>query len=109
MSGQVSTVNDEDFEQHVLRSDVPVIVYFSAGQSGPCKALKPTLQQAADEYDGRVRFVELDINENDQTARKYGIRAAPDLMMVIDGSVEGHKAGLISRGQMTSWIEANIW
>nr|WP_294550592.1 thioredoxin domain-containing protein [uncultured Rhodopila sp.] len=109
MSGQVEPVNDQDFEQHVLRSDVPVIVYFSAERSGPCEALKPTLLQAADEYDGRVKFVELDIDENNQTARRYGISAAPDLMMVIDGSVEGHKAGLMSRGQMTTWIEANIW
>jgi thioredoxin 1 len=109
MSARVETVNDQDFDQHVLRSNVPVIVYFSTECSGPCKALEPTLQQAAGEYEGRVRFVELDIDENNRTAQRYGIRTAPDLMLVIDGSVEGHKAGMVSRGQMTSWIEANIW
>ena len=78
-------VNDAGFEQEVLRSEVPVLVDFWAGWCAPCHQIAPILDELADEYDGKVKFVKLDTEENFDVTSRYGIRSVPTLLIFKGG------------------------
>jgi len=80
-------VTDKTFEAEVLESDLPVLVDFWAEWCGPCKVIAPTLEELANEYDGRVRVAKLDVDDNRKTTEAYGIRAIPTLLLFKDGKV----------------------
>jgi len=80
-------VTDKTFEAEVLESDLPVLVDFWAEWCGPCKVIAPTLEELANEYDGRVRVAKLDVDDNRKTTEAYGIRAIPTLLLFNDGEV----------------------
>ena len=74
-------VNDNNFEQLVLKAEIPVLVDFGADWCGPCRMLAPIIEELAGEYSSRISFVKLDIDQNPQTATKYGIRSIPTLLL----------------------------
>ena len=78
-------ITDTEFEQEVLKADLPVVVDFWAEWCGPCHVIAPILDELADEYDGRVKFVKLDTEENFDTAERYGIRSLPTLLVFKGG------------------------
>ena len=80
------TVTDASFEQDVLKSPIPVVVDFWAVWCGPCKVIAPIIDQLAAEYDGKVKFVKLDVDENPETAIKYGVRSIPTVIFFKDGA-----------------------
>jgi len=83
--GAVFSVTDQDFEQQVLSSDLPVIVDFTAEWCPPCKALNPVYAQLSLEYNGVLRFASLDVDEHQQTASTYGIMGMPTLVVFHKG------------------------
>ncbi|NWG88043.1 MAG: thioredoxin TrxA [Hydrogenophilaceae bacterium] len=108
MSEHIHYVTDDTFEQEVLQSPLPVLVDYWADWCGPCKMISPILDEVAKEYAGRVKVCKLNIDENQQTPPKYGIRGIPTLMVFKNGGVEATKVGALSKSQLTSFFDSNI-
>ena len=94
----LQAVTDDNFEAEVLKSDVPVMVDFTATWCGPCKALAPIVEKIADEYSGKVKVGKLDIDEAPQITRKYGVRSVPTVMVFQGGEKKGVHAGFTTPG-----------
>lgn len=108
MSDPIIHVSDADFEQEVLNSDKPVLVDYWAEWCGPCKMIGPVLSELAPQFEGKVKFAKLNIDENPNTPPKFGIRSIPTLMLFKNGNVEATQVGAVSRSQLESFIESNI-
>ena len=104
----IQHVSDESFDSDVLDSDVPVLVDYWAEWCGPCKVIAPVLEEIASEYDGKIKICKLDIDANEATPPKYGIRGIPTLMLFKNGHVEATKVGALSKSQLTAFLDSNI-
>ena len=91
MSDLILHVTDDSFEQDVLKSDVPVLVDYWAEWCGPCKMIAPILDEVAKEYEGRLKVAKLNIDQNEQTPPKFGIRGIPTLMTVSYTHLRAHE------------------
>jgi thioredoxin 1 len=98
-------VSDDDFETAVIGSSEPVVVDFWAEWCGPCKMIGPQLEELSEEMAGKVKFVKLNVDENQQTAIKYGVRSIPTLIMFKDGEAVDMKVGAGAKSDLQKWIE----
>lgn len=105
---EITHVTDDSFESEVLKSDVPVLVDYWAEWCGPCKVIAPVLEEIAGEYDGKMKICKLDIDANEATPPKYGIRGIPTLMLFKGGNVEATKVGALSKSQLSAFLDSNI-
>lgn len=108
MSDNIVNVTDGSFEADVLNSDVPVLVDFWAAWCGPCKMIAPVLEELAKDYAGKVKIAKLNIDENEATAPKYGIRSIPTLLLFRDGKVEATKIGASSKSELAAFIDQSL-
>ena len=108
MSDQITHVTDESFDPEVLKSDVPVLVDYWAEWCGPCKAVAPVLDEVAREYVGKLKIAKLNVDENQEIPKKYGIRGIPTLMLFKNGNIEATKVGALSKSQLTAFLDSNI-
>ena len=104
----ITHVTDDSFESDVLKSEVPVLVDYWAEWCGPCKVIAPVLEEIAGEYGSKIKICKLDIDANEETPPKYGIRGIPTLMLFKDGNVEATKVGALSKSQLTAFLDSNI-
>ena len=104
----ITHVTDDTFDSEVLKSDVPVLVDYWAEWCGPCKVIAPVLEEIAADYDGKMKVCKLDIDANEDTPPKYGIRGIPTLMLFKNGAVEATKVGALSKSQLTAFLDSNI-
>ena len=98
-------VTDQSFEQDVLQAEVPVLVDFWAEWCGPCKMLAPTVEKVANEYEGKAKFVKLNIDDNNQVAQQYGIKGIPTLILFKDGSEADRTVGLTTKDNISRMID----
>ena len=108
MSDKVTHVGDADFDASVLQSSEPVLVDFWAEWCGPCKMIAPVLDELAQTYEGKLKVVKLNVDENRATAIKYHVRNIPLLLLFKDGQVQATQVGAVGKGQLTQMIEKGI-
>ena len=105
MAGKnVHTFDNNNFESEVLKSDVPVLVDFTATWCGPCKALAPIVEKIADEFEGKIKVGKLDIDEARQIATQYKIRSVPTVMVFRGGQKTGEHVGLTNRDKLVKLL-----
>lgn len=98
MAGQlVQEVNDADFEAQVLQSETPVLVDFWAAWCGPCRALAPVVDAVAKQYSGQLKVMKMDVDKNNTTPGRYGIRGIPALLVFKGGKVSEQITGYVPK------------
>lgn len=101
-------VTDETFDAEVKNSDIPVVVDFWAEWCGPCKQIGPALEELSAEYEGRVKIVKVDVDQNNNSAAALGVRGIPALFIFKDGQVISNRAGAAPKAALQSWIDDAI-
>ncbi|HZY61082.1 MAG TPA: thioredoxin [Edaphobacter sp.] len=104
----VVEVNDASFEQEVLQSDQPVLVDFWAAWCGPCKALAPIVDEVASEYSGKLKVMKMDVDRNQATPMRYGIRGIPALLIFKGGKVADQIVGYVPKDTIARSISRII-
>lgn len=105
---KVISVSDASFDAQVLSSDRPVLVKFEAPWCGPCKAMKPMIDELAQEFGDKIVVATLDIDANNKTPHRYGVRGVPTVMIFDKGTVVGQKVGLPRKPELVGMLEQRI-
>jgi thioredoxin 1 len=108
MSSNILAISDDSFENEVIESQIPVVVDFWAQWCGPCKALSPILEDIAQKYTNKVKFVKLDVDSNPSTPPKFGVRGIPTLILFKDGQVKATQVGLLSKADLMQFIDNHV-
>lgn len=101
-------VDDGNFEKEVLQAEVPVLLDFWAPWCGPCKMIAPILEDLAQTYQGKLKIVKLNVDENQETPSKFNVRGIPTLMIFKDGANVATKVGALNKGQLEAFVNASI-
>jgi thioredoxin 1 len=101
-------VTDNDWETEVLKNDTPVFVDFWAPWCGPCRMVAPLVDELSTEYDGKVKFVKLNTDDNTATASRYGIRSIPTMMVFKGGEPVGQIIGFRPKSNLKQAIDAAL-
>jgi len=107
-SDKIVHLTDDSFDTDVLKADGVTLVDFWAEWCGPCKMIAPVLDEIAETYKGKLTVAKLNIDENQETPAKHGVRGIPTLMLFKNGNVEATKVGALSKSQLAAFLDANI-
>jgi len=106
--GEIIPVDQASFDAEVLQADMPVFVDFYADWCGPCRALHPTIEELATDYAGRVKFVQVDVDENGGLARDYGVQGIPALFVIDGGEVVDQTVGLQGKADLAAMLDKHV-
>ncbi len=101
-------ITDVEFDREVVQSKTPVLVDFWAPWCGPCKMIEPVMEELAKEYEGKVRFTKVNVDENPLTASKFGIRAIPSILVFKGGKAVKQVVGAVPKGELKKHLEAVV-
>lgn len=104
----IPKLNEDNFQSEVLQADQPVMVDFTATWCGPCKMLDPVVKQLADEWQGKVKVFKLDVDDNPNVTRQYGIMGVPTLMLFVNGSPAQRITGYQPKDRIIAKFASNI-
>tara|TARA_Y100000816_G_scaffold240317_1_gene186891 strand:- start:626 stop:952 length:327 start_codon:yes stop_codon:yes gene_type:complete len=108
MSESLHEFTDQNFENDVEQSENPVLIDFWAVWCGPCKAIAPVIEEIADEYQGKVKVGKVDVDQNQNTAMKYGIRSIPTILIMNKGEVVNQIVGAVPKNNITDMLDELI-
>jgi len=108
MADNTSVVSDDNFENEVIKSDIPVLVDFWAPWCGPCIAIGPVLEELAGEFQGKVKIAKMNVDENANIPAEYGVRSIPFLVMFKGGEVVESVVGASPKNKLKDIIEKSI-
>lgn len=100
------TLTNENFEEEVIKSDIPVLVDFWATWCGPCRMLAPTVEEIADEYDGKIKVGKLNVDDAQELAVSYGVSSIPTVMLFKGGKPVGQSVGYVPKGNLVALISS---
>ena len=101
-------VSDSNFDQTVLQAELPVLVDFWAAWCGPCRMVAPVVEELAQEYEGRVKFAKLDVDQNPKTASKYNIMGIPTLLIFKQGKPISHVVGFRPKAELKRSLDTAL-
>ncbi len=105
MSGEnVKHLSDAEFDEYVIKGDLPSLVDFWAPWCGPCKAIGPIIEELASEFEGKVQITKMNVDDNPTTPGKYGIRAIPTLILFKGGEIVEQVTGAVGKTKLTSML-----
>jgi len=107
-SEKIVTVAADNFDSEVKKSDLPVMVDFWAEWCGPCRMVAPTLEQIAEEMDGKVRIAKLNVDDNQELAFQYGVQSIPTFILFKGGEVADRMMGAVPKAAFESFIQRNL-
>jgi len=102
---EVNYITEDDFEDKVLGSDLPVLIDFTAAWCGPCKMVSPLVEELAGDWEGKARVYKMDVDTNQAVPIKYGIMGIPALLLFVDGDVAARVAGFKPKKQLLKTFE----
>ena len=108
MSENITHTTDDAFETDVLKAELPVLVDYWAEWCGPCKLIGPILEDISGDYEGKLKIVKVNVDDNQEIAKTYGIRGIPTLMLFKEGNVEATKMGAVSKSQLAAFLDQNL-
>lgn len=108
MAKNTVELTDENFDQEVINSDIPVMVDFWAEWCAPCRAIAPAVEELADEYQGQAKIGKLDVDHNQQVAMKFGIRSIPTLLIFKNGEVAEQIIGAVPKAQLEGKLKNTL-
>jgi thioredoxin 1 len=100
------TITDDNFEEEVLKSDKPVLIDFWATWCGPCRMIAPIVEEMATEYDGKAKIGKLDVDSNQQTSIKYGVRSIPTLLLFKGGELKETIIGAVPKAHLVDKLQS---
>ncbi|PID87975.1 MAG: thioredoxin [Bacteroidia bacterium] len=101
----VIELNDQNFEEIVLKSELPVLVDLWAAWCGPCKMLLPIMNELAEEYEGKVKITKLDVDQNKEISAKYGVRNIPTILFFKNGELVDKQVGALPKKKFVAKID----
>ena len=101
-------ITDDNFENEVINSDLPVLIDFWAVWCGPCKMVAPIVEELATEYDGKAKIGKLDVDSNQQTSIKFGVRSIPTLLLFKDGELKETIIGAVPKTNIVEKLNALV-
>ena len=104
----VKQATDADFEQKVLKAGRPVLVDFYGTWCGPCKVLKPTLEEIASELEGKLDVVEVEVSDAPQAAETYGVMGVPTLVVVVGGETKDTIVGAVPKASIMNALAPHL-
>jgi thioredoxin 2 len=107
-SGSAFPATAKNFDIHVMRNDIPVVVDFWAAWCGPCKSMAPVYERVAAELEPRARFLKVDADAEQELAARYNIRSIPTLMMFHHGAIVAQRAGASDAQSLRDWIQQHL-
>ena len=108
MSDKIVHTSDAAFDADVLQNSKAVLLDFWAEWCGPCKMIAPLLDEVADKYEEQLDVVKLNVDENPNTAQKFGIRSIPTLILFKDGAVQAQVMGAMPKSQLEEFLDTNL-
>lgn len=105
MSESVRDISDSDFQTEVLESDIPVLVDFWAPWCGPCKSIAPVLEELSGQYQGKIKFVKVNVDENPKSPTDYRVKGIPTLMVFKGGEIVERIVGAAPKEQLTETLD----
>jgi len=106
MTGKAFEVTDNDFDEMIMNADRPALVDFWAVWCGPCRIVGPLVEEIAEEFDGRAVVAKMDVDQNRDTAVKFGIQAIPTLLLVKNGEIADRIVGAVDKNSIKTKLEA---
>ena len=104
----ISEIDSKNFDQEVLKSKTPVIIDFWASWCGPCRLFTPTVEDVSKDYDKKVKFMKVNVDENEKIASEYSIMSIPTVLMFEKGEVKAMSVGAIPKSELKKWIDNNL-
>lgn len=104
----VQEVSDATFDAEVLQSSTPVLIDFWAPWCGPCRAIAPIVDELASEYAGKLKVVKMNVDDNQQTPSRYGVRGIPNLIVFKDGKVHEQIVGAVPKSRLAQAVQGAV-